>query len=58
MKVIKNSYYILVCVFLAWLFVSWLEIINKAILGGATYNDYNIIVNTINHLVKINGGIF
>ena len=49
MKVIKTTYLLLTYVFLAWLLLSWLEIISKNIFGGATYNDYNIIVNFINY---------
>lgn len=47
MKVIKATYYIIICVFLAWLLLSYLEIISKNIFGGATYSDYNIITNTL-----------
>ena len=49
MKTIKITYYFLYCVFLAWLLLSYLEIISKNLSGGATYSDYNIIVNFINH---------
>ena len=49
MKTIKTTYLIFSAVFLAWLLLSWFEIISKNILGGATYNDYNIIVNFINY---------
>lgn len=48
MKAIKTTYYILTAVLLAWLLLSYLEIVNKNISGGATYSDYNIIVNFIN----------
>ena len=48
MKAIKNTYLLLCCVFLAWLLLSYFEIISKNICGGATYSDYNIIVNFIN----------
>ena len=58
MKAIKTTYLLLTCVFLAWLALSWLEIISKNIYGGATYNDYNIIVNFINYYMNISGGIF
>ena len=47
MKAIKTTYYILTCVFLAWLLLSYLEIISKNIYGGATYSDYNIITNAL-----------
>ncbi len=53
MKVIKTTYYILSCVFLVWLLLSYLEIVSKNILGGATYSDYNIITNALYYL-KIN----
>ena len=49
MKTIKTTYILLSCIFLAWLLFSWIEIIGKNILGGATYSDYNIIVNLINY---------
>ena len=52
MKVIKNTYLLLSCVFLVWLALSYFEIISKNILGGATYSDYNIIVNFINYYVS------
>ena len=48
MKAIKTTYYLLSCVFLSWLLLSYLEIVSKNIYGGATYSDYNIIVNFIN----------
>ena len=53
MRAIKTTYYILTCVFLAWLLLSYLEIVSKNIFGGATYSDYNIITNTLYYL-KIN----
>ena len=58
MKTIKTTYLLLTCIFFAWLLLSWLEIISKNILDGATYNDYNIIVNFINYYMNITGGIF
>ena len=47
MKTIKTTYLLLTCVFLAWLLLSWLEIVFKCTFGGATYSDYNIITNTL-----------
>lgn len=41
-----------------WLLLSYIEIISKNIYGGATYNDYNIIVNAINYYCEANGMIF
>ena len=50
MKAIKTTYILLSCVFLAWLLLSYLEIISKNICGGATYSDYNLITNTFYYL--------
>ena len=47
MKTIKTTYLLLSCVFLAWLLLSYLEIVSKNIFGGATYSDYNIITNAL-----------
>lgn len=58
MKVIKTTYYILSCVFLTWMLLSYLEIIGKNLSSGATYSDYNIIINLVNYYMNINGGIF
>lgn len=58
MKVIKTSYYILTCILLAWFVLSWFEIICKHVSSGATYSDYNIIVNLINYYMNKTGGIF
>lgn len=36
---------------LAWFTLSYLEIISKNIFGGATYSDFNIIVNLTNYFI-------
>ena len=50
MKVLRYTYFLLSCLFIAWLLLSWFEIISKNIFGGATYNDFNIIVNFIRNI--------
>lgn len=50
MKAIKTIYYLISFVLLAWLLLSYLEIVSKNIFGGATYSDYNIITETLYHL--------
>ena len=58
-KAIKNTIIILNIIIMLWLALSYAEILSKNIFGGATYSDYNIIVNGINYLNKIYfGGIF
>ena len=48
MKAIKATYFLFSYIVLAWFLLSWLEISFKSIYSGATYNNYNIIVNFIN----------
>lgn len=57
-KALKNIYLSFTIIILIWLLLSYIEIISKNIFGGATFNDYNIIVNSINYFNKFNGGIF
>ena len=49
---------IICCIPFIYLLINYLEIISKNIFGGATYSDYNIIVNAINYACKLNGKIF
>lgn len=48
MKAIKNTYYILTCVFLAWLLLSWLDVVIHNTAPGYVYSNANLI----NLLVK------
>lgn len=45
-------------ILLMWLMCSFGEILSKNLNGGATYSDYNIIVNGINYYMSKTGGIF
>lgn len=51
MRVIEKTFLLLGCVFLAWVTLSYFEIISKNIFGGATYSDFNIIVNLTNYFI-------
>lgn len=58
-KALKQIPLILCCLFLLWLVLSYVEIVSKNVSAGATYNDYNIIVNFIDYVnIKYYGGIF
>lgn len=50
MKTIKFLLILILCIFGAWLLLSFTEIISKNIFGGATYSDYNIITNALHYL--------
>lgn len=50
MKTIKTTYLLFTCVFLAWLFLSWLEIISKNTAPGGVLSEYNALVLLFNNL--------
>ena len=58
LKMLKKTYAVTAVIILVWLSLSYIEILSKNIFGGATYNDYNIIVNAINYYCEVNGMIF
>lgn len=43
MKVIKISYYLLTCVFLAWLALSWLDVVIHNTAPGYEYTNLNLL---------------
>ena len=43
MKAIKITYLLLSCVFLAWLFLSWLDVIIHNTAPGYEYGNINLI---------------
>ena len=43
MKTIKRTYLLLSCVFLAWLLLSWVEVITHNTAPGYEYNNMNLI---------------
>lgn len=51
-KTIEKAIYIAVIMLLMWLSLSYIEILQKNVCGGATYSDYNIITNAL-HYFKI-----
>lgn len=50
MKTIKTTYLLLSCVFLAWLLLSWLDVIAHNTAPGGVLSDYNAIVLLFNNL--------
>ena len=58
LKMLKKTCTATAIIISIWLLLSYIEIISKNICGGATYNDYNIIVNAINYYCEANGMIF
>ena len=59
MKAIKTTYLLLSCVFLAWLFLSWLDVIIHNTTPGGALHNYNAIVlifKNLDHFLK--GSIF
>lgn len=43
MKTIKNTYLLLSCVFLAWCFLSWLDVIIHNTAPGHEYSNANLL---------------
>lgn len=43
MKAIKTTYLLLTCVFLAWLVLSWLDVVIHNTAPGYEYNNLNLI---------------
>jgi hypothetical protein len=43
MKVIKITYYLLTCVFLAWFVLSWLDVVIHNTAPGYEYSNLNLI---------------
>ena len=58
LKAIKKIYVTLSAAALLWLVLRYIEILFRNVYGGATYSDYNIIVNAINYINTFTGGIF
>lgn len=55
MKTLKTTYFILSGVFLAWLFLSWLDVIAHNTTPGGVLSEYNAIVlifENMNNLLK------
>jgi hypothetical protein len=55
MKTIKTTYLLFTCVFLAWLALSWLDvIINNTAPGGvlSEYNAFIFLFNNLDHILK------
>ena len=43
MRAIKTSYYILTCVFLAWLALSWFDVVIHNTAPGYVYSNTNLL---------------
>mgnify|MGYP006896624104 CR=1 FL=1 len=52
MKTIKISYYLLTCVFLAWLLLSWLDVVIHNTTPGYEYSDTNLIYLIVKGILK------
>ena len=50
MKTIKTTYYIFTAVFLAWLLLSWPDVIAHNTAPGGVLSEYNAIVLLFNNL--------
>ena len=57
-KTIKKTIIFTSTIILLWLALSYCEILSKNLFGGATYSDYNIIVNTIRVLKNFDKILF
>ena len=58
-KALKQLPFILCCLLMLWLSLSYIEIVCKNVSPGAAYNDYNIIVKLVDYVnIKYYGGIF
>ena len=53
MKTIKTTYLLLSCVFLAWLALSWLDVIIHNTAPGGVLSEYNAIVLIFKNLDAI-----
>ena len=55
MKTIKTTYLLLTCVFLAWLALSWMDVIIHNTAPGGVLSEYNAIVlifKNLDYLLK------
>jgi hypothetical protein len=59
MKVIKTTYLLFTCVFLAWLLFSYFEIICKNLSPAPVYSSNNLLIILFKNLdAFLQGGIF
>ena len=52
MKTLKTTYFILSGVFLAWLFLSWMDVIIHNIAPGYEYSNTNLIYLYVKGILK------
>lgn len=52
MKTLKTTYFLLSCFFLAWLALSWLDVIIHNTAPGYEYSDMNLIYLYVRGILK------
>ena len=51
-KIIERGLYIISCLFLLWLFVSWVEVVSKNLTSNPTYSSWNawVLITEATHV--------
>ena len=53
-KIIERGLYLISCLFMLWLFVSWAEVVSKNLTPNPTYCSWNalVILTEVSHAIE------